>query len=58
MIKEAAGVLGCHPNTIANWLRRGLKPIDKVRPDLDPWDGIAPLSSRAPSAAEVALPSG
>ena len=34
MIKEAAGVLGCHPNTIANWLRRGLKPIDKVRPIL------------------------
>jgi hypothetical protein len=33
-IGEAAEVLGVHKNTIALWLRRGLKPIDTVRPIL------------------------
>jgi hypothetical protein len=33
-IREAAEILGVHKNTIALWLRRGLKPIDTVRPIL------------------------
>jgi hypothetical protein len=34
MIGEAAETLGVHKNTIAIWLRRGLKSIDKARPIL------------------------
>jgi hypothetical protein len=33
-IGEASDALGVHKNTIANWLRRGLQPIDKMRPVL------------------------
>jgi Helix-turn-helix domain len=33
-IFEAAQTLGVHQNTVANWLRNGLKAIDKVRPIL------------------------
>ena len=30
-VGEAAATLGVHKNTVANWLRQGLQPIDKVR---------------------------
>ena len=30
-VGEAAEALGVHKNTVANWLRQGLQPIDKVR---------------------------
>ena len=43
-VGEAAEALGVHKNTVANWLRQGLQPIDKVRQILIHGDGIAPLS--------------
>jgi excisionase family DNA binding protein len=33
-VDEAAEALGVHKNTVANWLRQGLQPIDKIRPIL------------------------
>ena len=33
-IEEAARMLGVHKNTVANWLRNGLSPIDDRRPIL------------------------
>jgi hypothetical protein len=31
-VDEAARVLGCHKNTIRNWLASGLEPVDDRRP--------------------------
>lgn len=31
-VEEAARLLGCHRNTIRNWQRQGLEPIDGLRP--------------------------
>jgi hypothetical protein len=34
LIEEAARTLGVHKNTVANWLKNGLEPIDNRRPIL------------------------
>ena len=33
-VEEAARVVGAHRNTVRNWLRFGLKPIDDRRPTM------------------------
>ena len=33
-IAEAADTLGVHQHTVENWLRQGLRPIDRRRPIL------------------------